>query len=202
MNEKSSVLYAFVRFVLRTLLRSVWRFRVVGVERVPRNGPLIVAANHLSYFDPPALGAALPRPVHFMAKEELFRIPILGPLIGRLNAYPVDRKRGDVAAIKRSVEVLQDGAAIGIFPEGTRNKKGDIRPQWGVALIHARSGAPILPAWIDGTNRWRRLGRIQVAFGEPLRLARAGEKATREDLANWTDEVMKRIRALRPTVEA
>lgn len=182
------------------LLRSVWRFRVVGAERVPPDGPLIVAANHVSYFDPPALGVALPRPLHFMAKEELFRIPILGSLIRWLYAYPIDRKRGDVAAIKRSVEVLQSGAAIGIFPEGTRNKNGTVRPQWGVALLHDRSAAPVLPAWIDGTDRWRRLRRVQVIFGEPLRFTKSGEKATREDLANWTDEIMKRIRALRETV--
>jgi 1-acyl-sn-glycerol-3-phosphate acyltransferase len=168
---------------------------VHGAHRVPATGPLIVACNHVSYFDPPALGVAMPRPIHYMAKVELFRMPVLGPLIERLNAFPVDRSRGDVAAIKRAVEVLRTGAAIGIFPEGTRNRRGDIKPQYGVALLAALSEAPILPAYVAGSARARRLGRIEVFFGEPLFLAR-GQKATREDLAKWTDEIMTAIYAL------
>ncbi len=142
--------------------------RVVGAERVPLDGPLIVACNHRSYFDPPALGCALPRPVAYMAKIELFRIPVLGSIITWLNAFSVDRSRGDVAAIKRSVEVLREGKAIGIFPEGTRNKTGAIRPQTGVALLASLSGAPVLPAYISGTAFAHRLRRIDVTFGEPL----------------------------------
>ena len=181
-------------------LRLGWRLRVHGAERVPLSGPLIVACNHVSYFDPPALGVALPRPVHYMAKVDLFRIPILGTLIRWLGAYPVDRSRGDVAAFKRSVEVLRSGAAIGIFPEGTRNKTGTVRPQIGIALLAARSGAPVLPAYVSGTARAHRFARIDVVFGEPVRLG-ADEKASREDMANWTNEIMARIGALRETLE-
>lgn len=191
--------YAFARSVVKAALLVGWRFRVVGAERVPSGGPLIVAANHVSYFDPPALGCALPRPLHYMAKQELFRMGLLGPLIGHLNAFPIDRTRGDVAAIKRAVDVLKEGAAVGIFPEGTRNKVGDIRPQSGVALLHYLSRAPILPAYIGGTARVRQFARITVTFGEPVRFT-DGRKATREDLANWTNDIMRRISALGATL--
>jgi len=189
-------LYAFSRQVVRVLLTAGWRMRVLGAERVPRSGPLIVACNHVSYFDPPALGAALPRPIRYMAKTQLFEIPLLGPLIAALGAYPVDRSRGDVAAIKRSLDVLKTGAAVGIFPEGTRNPNGTIQAQAGVALLARLSGAPILPAYVDGTADPKRFRRITVVFGEPLQFART-QKARREDLAKHTGEIMTRVFALR-----
>jgi 1-acyl-sn-glycerol-3-phosphate acyltransferase len=193
--------YDFSRSVVIVLLRTIWRFRTSGLENVPRSGPLIVACNHISYLDPPALGAAMPRPVSYMAKHELFKIPILGPVIARLNAFPVDRTRGDAAAIKRAVAVLREGAALGIFPEGTRNKDGTVKPQSGVALLHYLSGAPILPAYVGGTGDAKRLARISVVFGEPVSYT-TGEKASREDMANWTGDIMMKIYALRETLGA
>jgi 1-acyl-sn-glycerol-3-phosphate acyltransferase len=194
--------YLFARAFCWLVLRIGWRFRTVHAERVPVSGPVILAANHVSYFDPPALACGLKRPVRYMAKEQLFRIPILGTIVRWCYAYPVDRSRGDVGAIKRSVEVLRAGAAVGIFPEGTRNKSGTIEAQGGVALLHKLSGAPIVPAYIAGTASWRRFRRIQVVYGEPFELAKPGEKASREDLAKWTGEIMRRIMALRETLGA
>jgi 1-acyl-sn-glycerol-3-phosphate acyltransferase len=187
--------YAFSKAVVGAYLRTVFRMRVRGAELVPRSGPLIVACNHVSYLDPPALGCAMPRPVTYMAKHELFRIPLLGAVITGLNAFPVDRSRGDVGAIKRSVEKLRGGAAIGIFPEGTRNASGVAPAQYGVALLASLSGAPVVPAYVDGTADARRLARITVTFGAPIEF-RSG-KARREDLAKWTDEIMARIFALK-----
>jgi 1-acyl-sn-glycerol-3-phosphate acyltransferase len=188
--------YDVAHFSVEVLLRVVWRFRVRGVENVPLHGPLIVACNHVSYLDPPALGCAMPRPVSYMAKHELFEIPILGPVITGLHAFPVDRSRGDAAAIKRAVAALKGGAALGIFPEGTRNKDGTVKPQPGIALLHYLSGAPILPAYVGGTARARRLAQITVTFGPPVSFT-TGQKASREDMANWTGEIMKRIFELR-----
>jgi len=189
-------LYAFCRQFVRQLLRAGWRLRVVGAERVPLEGPLIVACNHVSYFDPPALGAACPRPLSYLAKAELFGIPVLGALIAGLGSYPVERSGGDVSAIRRALDVLKTGAALGIFPEGTRNPTGSIAPLSGVALLASLSGAPVLPAYVDGSTDPRRFGRITVIFGEPLRFERV-QKARREDLAKHTNEIMTRVFELR-----
>lgn len=190
-------LYAAVRMAAGAICYSVLRLEVVGSEAVPRDGPLIVAANHRSYVDPVALGVACPRPIAYMAKSELFRIPVLGPLIGALGAYPVERGKGDIAAIRASLRQLADGHAIGIFPEGTRNPGGEARVQTGVALLATMARAPVIPAYVRGGDRAKRLGKLQVAFGDPFRLGEGQSgKASREDLAKWADMVMVRIRAL------
>ncbi len=187
--------YALCKFGSWAYLRVLRRFRVVGAELVPAAGPLIIACNHVSYLDPPTLGAACPRPVLYMAKVELFRIPVLGPLIRALGAFPVDRSRGDVAAIKAAARVLQAGAVFGIFPEGGRNPERTKQAQMGVALLASLSGAPVIPAYVSGTAAGR-LAPVTVTFGEPLRFE-PGQKARRDDLAKWTQELMNRIYGLR-----
>ena len=191
--------YDFAKFAVRLLVRVLWRARVFGTENVPAGGPLIVACNHLSYLDPPAMGCLCPRRISYMAKKELFEIPVLGPVIQALGAYAVDRRGSATAAIKRSLQVLQAGGAVGIFPEGTRNLDGTVEAQTGVALLASLAHAPVVPACVRGTDRALRLGRIDVAFGAPLALP-AGRKATREDLSNFTAEIMKAIEALAESI--
>lgn len=193
-------LYGFVRSLAALASYTLFRLEVRGREKVPLDGPLIVAANHVSYVDPVVLGVACPRPIAYMAKSELFAIPGLGALIGRVRAYPVERGKGDIAAIRASLRQLREGQAIGIFPEGTRNLTGDARVQTGVALLASLAKVPIVPAFIRGSAHAKRLGKVQVAFGDPFRLGEAeGGKASREDLAKWADMVMGRIRALGET---
>ncbi len=188
--------YALCRFGSWVILRTIWGLRVVGAERVPAMGPLIVACNHVSNLDPPTLGVAVPRRVTYMAKVELFQIPVLGQLISALGAFPVDRSRGDIAAIKRAIAVLERGACLGIFPEGGRNQDGSKLPQMGVALLASMSGATVIPAYVSGTSQAHRLARVTVIFGEPYRFE-PGQQARRDDLAKWTGELMDRIFALR-----
>jgi 1-acyl-sn-glycerol-3-phosphate acyltransferase len=134
-----------------------------------------------------------------MAKKELFEIPVLGPMIRGLGAYAVDRQGSATAAVKRSLEVLQAGGAIGIFPEGTRNRDGSVVPQTGVALLASLGNAPVVPAYIRGTDKALRLGKIDVAFGAPLALA-PGRKATREDLSKFTTQIMSAIETLAESI--
>ncbi|MBV8151213.1 MAG: 1-acyl-sn-glycerol-3-phosphate acyltransferase [Candidatus Eremiobacteraeota bacterium] len=189
--------YHFGRLVCDVLCYGALRMQVSGREHVPREGGLIVACNHISYVDPVALGCAFPRPISYMAKVELFRIPVFGRLLAALDAYPVDRGKGDVAAIRASVRELRAGKAIGIFPEGTRNLAGDAQVHTGVALLASLADAPVVPAFVRGGDRARRLGKLKVAFGEPLRMGnRTGGKASREELEKWTAQVMARVRAL------
>jgi 1-acyl-sn-glycerol-3-phosphate acyltransferase len=191
-------LYAFCRGLVKLLFLAFWRFRVFGKEHVPREGGLIVAANHISYFDPPAVGCALPRQITYMAKSELFEIPFLGKLIAALGAYPINRGRGDIGAIKRSVALLREGHAIAMFPEGTRNFEGKTGAQAGVALLASLSGVPIVPAYVGGTDGVARLTPITVTFGAPLAVERT-QKVSRDALVKITDEVMARIRSLKET---
>ncbi|MBV9718151.1 MAG: 1-acyl-sn-glycerol-3-phosphate acyltransferase [Candidatus Eremiobacteraeota bacterium] len=187
--------YDFSKVAVRTMARVMWRARVYGSQNVPASGALIIACNHASYLDPPVLGCLCPRRVSYMAKKELFAIPLLGPVIRGLGAYAVDRQGSAAGAIKRSLQVLKAGGAVGIFPQGRRSRKGPSTPQTGVALLATLAHAPVVPACITGTERALRLGQIVVAFGEPI-APPVGRKATRDDLANLTAEIMKSIEML------
>lgn len=188
-------LYDFAVYTFWGLFGSVWRMRAHGRENVPKTGPLIIACNHVSNLDPPVLGTACPRRISYMAKQELFAIPVLGPLITAVGAYPVDRQGSATAAIKRSVEVLRAGGVVGIFPEGGRNITGENEVRGGVALLASLGKAPVVPACIVGTGNASRLAQFHVIFGKPLSLP-PDRKASREEMANFTAEVMRAIRSL------
>ncbi len=190
-----NALYAFASFSVRAYSRLVWNVKVLGTENVPRNGPLIIACNHVSLLDPPVMGSFVPRQVSYMAKKELFEIPGLGQLIHGLSAYPVDRAGSAASAIKRSVEMLRAGQCIGIFPEGGRNIDGGKEARGGVALLASLGKAPVVPAAIVGTNLKKKRNKIKVAYGKPVMLP-SDRKATRDELAKFTDTVMSAIYAL------
>ena len=192
--------YVVSKAFVRLVLTIVGRISAIDAGNVPRTGPLILASNHVAYLDPPALGCVTPRPVTYMAKKELFEIGLLGLFIRPLGAFPIDRTRGDVAAMKAAIGVLATGACLGIFPEGTRNKDGTGKAQLGVALLASMSGAPVLPVYVSGTAHAKRFAKITVVFGEPMRFT-LGRKARREDLAKWTDELMGRIYELREKID-
>jgi 1-acyl-sn-glycerol-3-phosphate acyltransferase len=192
--------YGIAKVIVLIVGHTLWRLRVYGTERVPASGGLVVACNHISNLDPPLLGASAPRPIRYMAKKELFEIPVLGPLIRALGAFPVDRQGSATAAIKRSVEVIRAGDCVGIFPEGGRNVAGDKEPRIGVALVASLADAPVVPAYVHNSGRAGRLAQIKVVFGEPMQLA-LGRKATREDLAKFTEDVMDAIRALGKSID-
>jgi 1-acyl-sn-glycerol-3-phosphate acyltransferase len=191
----NTAFYDFAKATVRCAACVLWRARVYGRENVPASGPLIVACNHVSYLDPPLMGCLCPRRISYMAKKELFEVPVLGAMIRGLGAYAVDRKGSATSAIRRSLQVLEAGGAVGIFPEGTRNRSGEVQPQTGVALLASLAKAPVVPACIVGSDQALRLHRIDVAFGPPISL-QAGRKATREDLAKFTGDVMNAIEQL------
>jgi 1-acyl-sn-glycerol-3-phosphate acyltransferase len=191
--------YDFAKAAVAAILRTAFRFRTVGVEKVPLTGGLIVAANHISNFDPPLLGVALPRPVSYMAKKELFAMPVLKQLIPRLNAFPVDRQAGGTAALRASLRLLKEGRCVGIFPEGGRNVTGTNEEKAGAAFLAAASGVPVVPAAIVGTRRLRPFGRVTVVFGDPIRVVR-NRQSESDDLEKGAAEIMQRIRALQESI--
>ncbi|MEG3436074.1 lysophospholipid acyltransferase family protein [Pannus brasiliensis CCIBt3594] len=156
----SLVLYHLFKWsVVSPALHGYFRGRVYGVEKVPRVDPLIVVSNHASYFDPPMLSCAVGRPVAFMAKEELFQVPILKQAISLYGAYPVKRGSGDRGAIRAALNALEGGWAVGVFLEGTRTEDGLIHePKLGAAMIAAKAGVPLLPVGLIGTEQIVREG--------------------------------------------
>jgi len=137
--------------------------RIYGTEHVPRQGPLVVVSNHASYFDPPIVSCCVRRPVAYMAKEELFNIPILGQAIQMYGAYPVSRGAADRSAIRSALKYLEAGWATGVFLEGTRTPDGRITdPKLGAALIAAKAKAPLLPISLWGTQEILKKGSVRL----------------------------------------
>ncbi|HEY5348451.1 MAG TPA: lysophospholipid acyltransferase family protein [Candidatus Lustribacter sp.] len=193
--------YDFGRGLCEIVIRTVYGFRPIQLENVPQGGPVILACNHVSYLDPVVLGIGFTRPVTYLAKKELFAIPVLGRIITALGVYPLDREAGGVAAVRAALRALKDGCCVGIFPEGTRNLTGDIQGKGGAALLGALSGAPVVPVAISGTRRARPFHPIRVIYGAPIRVERK-RKADGDDLEKWTAEIMRRIRALEESIGA
>jgi 1-acyl-sn-glycerol-3-phosphate acyltransferase len=174
------------------------RMRVTGREHVPRTGALLVVANHVSQKDPPLIGVALaPRRLHFMAKHELFRVPLLGPFIARTGAFPVRRGGADRGAFRIAREILARGDALLMFPEGTRSPEGRLRRGWpGAGSLALEPGVTAVPVALWGSQR--RLGRVRVVVGPPVDLSEIppGARATRAQEA--TDRMMAAVAGLLP----
>ncbi len=160
------------KLVARTLLR-LFRVSIVGEENLPREGGYIYCSNHLSALDPIFVCGVARTQVHYMAKKELFKIPVLAQLIKALGAFPVDRGGSDVGAIRRAIELLKDRESVGIFIQGHRYRGVPLRetkPKNGAVMIAVRSGAPIVPICIRmPKNRFRPFCPIQVRIGQPIR---------------------------------
>jgi 1-acyl-sn-glycerol-3-phosphate acyltransferase len=154
-NLTNFTFYRCVKWSLvQPLFYSYFQGIVYGSEKVPKEGPLIVVSNHASAFDPPLLSPGIRRPVSFMAKQELFQVPILKQIITALGAYPVNRQGSDRSAIRNAIQSVENGWAAGIFLDGTRSKDGRIHdPKLGAALIAAKAKAPLLPLCLWGTER-------------------------------------------------
>jgi 1-acyl-sn-glycerol-3-phosphate acyltransferase len=178
------------------ILSSVWGVKVTGLDLVPRSGPLIVAFNHSSLLDGPLAGAAIAparRPC-FLAKKELFHNALMGRLLLSLGAVPLERGTADHAAMRAALELLKGGGSIGLSPEGTRVKAGQVRPpKLGVSFLAAKSGARVQPVRLVGTADFPRTFPLEVRFGSPLPPP-AGEG--REAASSYARSVMDAIYAL------
>lgn len=159
------------RATIGTATRLVARVAVYGADRMPTNGGLVVAANHFSWIDPPALGAVSPRTLYFLAKSEAHRVPGLGQLIRAFGALAVRRGESDRDAVRTMRQVVRDGNVLGMFAEGTRQGGGVPGPvQPGAAMVAINENVPLIPAAIYGSHEWR-LGNfkpVSVAWGEPM----------------------------------
>lgn len=189
--------YRLFRRLALILGRILWGFDVVGAQRTPERGPLVIAANHQRFFDPVFVCMAVPRRVQWMAKKELF-VPGLRRLWPVLGAFPVDRQGGARSALRAALEHLSGGWALGIFPEGTRRRRGGSpEAKSGAILLAARSGAPVLPVFVEarpGLLARLRGVRCRAYVGDPITLDRA--LRGREAYRRAADELIREIYAL------
>jgi len=166
-------LYSLLKILLYYFFKIFFRFKIIGSQHISVNGGVIIAANHISLWDPPVIAAACDRSIHFMAKEELFTVAVFKWLITKLQAFPVRRGTADRTAIRYAISLLKNGEILGAFPEGTRSKTGELgKPEPGIAMIALKAGVPIVPVAIIGTNKVFRNGCIFpqfiVKFGKPI----------------------------------
>ena len=188
--------YGFLQHLFRLIFYVIFRTRIYGQENIPAEGAVILAANHASNIDPPLMASLIDRPVSYMAKIELFENPIFGAAIRRCHAFPVKRGASDRGAIKAAVNVLKEGRILGLFPEGTRSKTGELqKAEAGVALIAAMTRAPIVPVAILNSHRifsdGRLIPQLRIMYGAPIMFP--GDRKSKEELDAFSEEIMAHI---------
>lgn len=160
----------------RLFANMFWKFRVFGLENLPREGGMLLASNHQSFLDPVLVAMVLPREMHFMARRTLFRNPVFRAIIVSYNAFAIERDTADVKGVKTAIARLEAGNILLVFPEGTRTENGEIgRMKPGIGMLAERAAVPIVPVLIQGAyealgkgRRIPRPGRISLVFGKPL----------------------------------
>ena len=199
------MLYAVLRLMAWLLARLLFRVEVRGAEHVPRTGPAMIVANHSSVLDPAIVAGVTPRPLHFLAKAELFSIPLFGRLIRAVNARPVRREGSDARALREALRILQGGHALLVFPEGTRGPEGALREgKAGAGMLALLTGAPVVPAYVEGTGRALPRGRavprptkVRVSFGPPLSFGKVEGPHRKERYREASGEMMAAIARLK-----
>ena len=208
--------YHLAQLAFRTVFRFYFGWRVYDADQVPAEGSVVLAANHASYIDPPLIGAALQRQVHFLARNTLFDQPVVGTLLRSWEVVPVDREGAGAGGLKAILDRLRQGGAILLFPEGTRTSTGELQPaRSGIGLTVLKSSCPVIPVRVFGTYRaygrhlrLPRPYRVTVKFGAPLDFdgpraeaaacSKARLKAIYQDVAN---QIMAVIGKLEPCAE-
>ena len=160
-------LYPLGRSITNGVLFPIYQLRVIGKENLPSEGGVLLCTNHIHNFDPIVVGITSPRPIHFMAKEELFTVPILGKIMPLINAFPVKRGLSDRGALRKGLGILKEGNVLGLFPEGTRSKTGELGEGLaGAGFFALRSNAHIVPCAIIGP--YKPFKRLKVVYGKPI----------------------------------
>ena len=200
-----TLIYNIFYNLAKLLARCFFSMRVIHPERMIEEGPLILAVNHSSYFDPPLVGICSRRGVYYLARKSLSKWPFFGPLFPAMNNIFVERDGNDMSALREVMKKLREGHGVVLFPEGTRSKDGNLQPgRAGIGLIIAKTLAPVLPMRIFGAHeafpkgsKGLRLTRITVVIGEPIYFTPEDVgRGDRETYQRLSDRVMEAIGAL------
>lgn len=201
----SLILYHLFKWsFVSPLLHTYFRGKIYGAEKVPQSGALIAVCNHASDFDPPILSNCLLRPVSYMAKEELFRVPLLKQGIKLYGAYPVKRGTSDRIAIKAAMKALENGWVVGIFLDGTRSCDGKINnPKLGAALIAAKTQVPLIPVSLWGTEKIFRKGSpipkpvpITIRIGDVIEPPQSTKKGELQEITHKCADIINQMHSL------
>jgi len=185
--------YEFARGVVNVIFTPLYRIEGIGTENIPDDGPVLICANHIHNFDPIAVGVTLKREVIFMAKEEIFKVPVLNKIVRKLGSFPVKRGKGDREALRMGLSTLREGKVLGLFPEGTRSKTGEIgKGLAGAGFFALKTEAKVVPCAIVGPYKIFR--KTKVVYGKPIDLTELKErKASAEEV---TDLIMSHIKEI------
>lgn len=185
--------YSFAKAVVSAIFKPLYRIEVIGTENIPKDKGILLCCNHIHNFDPPVLGITFPRPIVFMAKEEIFRVPILKTIVKHLHAFPVKRGMSDREALRNGLATLKEGKVLGIFPEGTRSKTGEIgKGLAGVGFFALRTDAVVIPCAIIGSYKLFR--KLKVVYGKPIDMSKLREEKKSAD--EVTEVIMSHIKEL------
>ncbi|WP_028391568.1 lysophospholipid acyltransferase family protein [Bacillus cihuensis] len=185
--------YTFAKNVVKIVLLPFYRAKAIGIENIPNEGGVLICSNHINNLDPPIVGIASKRDIHFMAKEELFQIPILKGILPKVHAFPVKRGLSDREALRKGLAVLKEEQVLGLFPEGTRSKDGLLGEGLaGAGFFALRSKAAVLPCAIIGPYKMFR--PVKIVFGKPIDFERIREEKVSADDA--TKAIMTEIQTL------
>ena len=195
--------YRLSLVILRGVAMVAWGFRSTGTDLIPASGPVIIASNHISNWDPILIALGCRREVHFMAKEELFGNPLLAVIVRALNAFPIRRGALDRRALRTASQLLDDGKVLLMFPTGTRDKSGEVRdPKSGVGFLACRHEAPVVPAYITCPRSFARAlirrTALEVTFGPPIASSKARSS---DDYRAFSQRVADEIGRLKPEVD-
>lgn len=191
-------LYHIAKMVVSAIFYPLFRIKVIGKENIPKKGPVIICSNHISNFDPPVIGITSTREISFMAKEELFENKFLNKLLTSLNAFPIKRGAADRAALRKTLAILKEGKTLGLFPEGTRSKTGEIgKPLSGVGFFALRSEAEVIPCAIIGS--YKGFKKLIVVYGKPIDMEYYRKKKV--SAKEMAEVIMEEIKTLKKKYE-
>lgn len=201
--------FRFFQYLFQMYFRLVFHLQIHGRENIPRRGRLLIAANHISAYDPFVIGSVVPRVLYFLAKKELFKNPLFAAVLGFLHAIPLDRREAAHTTFRRASQLLAQGEAVLLFPEGTRSRSGEIGSgKSGVGMLAATNHADVLPVRVVGlagkTGSWWRRRQIKIIFGAVISVAPFLQNgtATKEVYREIANTALERIRALAAEVAA
>ncbi|MCJ7839447.1 1-acyl-sn-glycerol-3-phosphate acyltransferase [Lederbergia sp. NSJ-179] len=185
--------YGFARAVVKGIFKPLYRVEVIGIEHFPKEGGVLLCSNHISNLDPPTVGMSAPRPVHFMAKAELFQNIATKKLMNAINAFPVKRGMSDREALRTGLKLLKEGKVVGLFPEGTRSVTGELgKGLAGAGFFALRSNAQIVPCAVIGP--YKPFKKQKVIFGKPIEFDEIRKNKVSADVA--TEVIMAEIQKL------